>query len=244
MTPLEQFKIFAGKEYIGEDGEPHRVKVEPGMTENDIEDLAQTFPAMRIPDDIIELMKYTSGFKFDFFEPFSFNTIEWFGLENIFPASVQVVGDGSGNCWIIDIKQNGDWGEVFFVCHDPAVIVKQADNLTELLQQMQELGEKGERSVFHRIYEDDRYKVWEEPGGGLIGVEDAKKSGDTVLRAIALELPEDTKIADLRNKINGTGFYWGMKGYDFEHSIRCGDELIWAFKRKDNKSIWSRLFGR
>ncbi|NML20453.1 SMI1/KNR4 family protein [Pseudoflavitalea sp. G-6-1-2] len=244
MTPLDQFKIFAGKEYQNEDGESHRVKVEPGFTEDEIEDLAQIFPEMRIPDDIMELMKYASGFKFDFFEPFSFNTIGWFGLENIFPAQVQLTGDGLGNFWIIDIKQNGDWGEVFFACHDPAVMVKQADNLTEFLQQLQEYGEKHEHSVFHRIYEEERFNAWEQPDAGLIDLEVARNSNDPALKQFSLILPEGCKIADLRKESNGSGFYWGIRGFDLDNVIRNNDELLWAFVPTEKKSFWSRLFGR
>lgn len=65
-------------------------------------------PHGQLPNDIRELLKFTSGFEFSGLEEITFNSIGQFGLEEIFPNPVQLAEDGFGNFWILDIDQNGN----------------------------------------------------------------------------------------------------------------------------------------
>jgi cell wall assembly regulator SMI1 len=149
MTVTEQLKSILTEQYVSEDGDEYKVELLPGLTEQDIDNLAKGVPSGQIPNDIRELLKFASGFEFSGLEEITFNGIGQFGFEEIFPNSVQLAGDGFGNFWILDIDQSGNWGQVFFVCHDPAVVVKHSENFLPLLvfhsNRLNDIGYSGSR---------------------------------------------------------------------------------------------------
>ncbi len=235
MTPIAQLESMMKEQYVTEDGDKYKVELLPGLSNDEINKLATQLPSGQIPDDIRELLKFASGFEFPGLDEVTFDGIDQFGMENIFPHSIQLAGDGFGNFWILDIDTKGHWGNVFFVCHDPAVIVKHSENLTEFIKHVGEFGKSGAGSNLDIIHEKSVIDIWEENTGGFIDKTEAMHSTDTVLKNFAQQLPDSFVIADLRNKPIRTGFAWGRFGPGIENAVRHSDELLWGFEKKARK---------
>lgn len=248
MTALEQLKAIVGERYVSENDEVFTLTLKNGLSDHEIDEAAAQLPTGRIPAEIRELLKYAAGFDFPGIGEVSFDGVGWFGLDELFPFSVQLAGDGFGNFWILDVNRKGQWGNVFFVCHDPAVIVKQSDDLAQFIQQVDEFGKKGAASTLDIIHEKTCMEIYRNEDG-FMDLTSARNSADDILRAFALQLPDDYVIADLRNKPNYAGFAWGKFGPRTDNVIRHDSELLWAFEKKGHhppstRGFWGRLFGR
>ena len=234
MTPLEKLKSIAGKEYESED--LYKVELLGGMSNEEIASFKQQLPNQCMPFGIEELLKYARGFEFDVLEEIRFDTFGYFGFEELFPYSIQLAGDGFGNFWVLDIDLGGQWNSVYYVCHDPAVVVKHSENLTEFIEHVDEFGEKGEESFLNHIHEDIVMKIWQEKDD----VEKQNES-DYDLSTIQNELPEKYFIEDLTNKPVKTGFTWGRSGPKAK-IIRLSDRPVWIVERKEKQGVLSKLF--
>ena len=178
MTPTEKLKSILTEKYVSEDGDEYKVELIDGLTDQQIDELEKGLPTGQVPTEIRELLKFASGF------------------EEFFPHSVQLAGDGFGNFWILDVDKNGNWGSVFYVCHDPAVIVKHSDNLTQFIEHVNDFGKNGNKSNLDIIHEKVVMDIWSK----FIELETARQSSDTALKNFALSLPDNFVVADLRNK--------------------------------------------
>ena len=154
MTAIEKLKTILNEQYVSEDGDEYKVELKSGLTEQQIDELAKRLPTEQIPKEIRELLKFASGFEFDPLEEVTFDSIGLFGFEEFFPNSVQLAGDGYGNYWVLDIDVNGNWGNVFYVCHDPAVIVKHSEDLTQFIEHVNDFGKNGNNSNLDIIHEE------------------------------------------------------------------------------------------
>ncbi|SHM00286.1 SMI1/KNR4 family protein [Flavobacterium xanthum] len=243
MTPTEQLKSILTEKYISEDGDEYKVQLKSGLTELEIDELAKRVPKGQIPTEIRELLNFASGFEFYGLEEITFDGFEQFGFEEFFPNSVQLAGDGFGNFWILDIDKNGNWGNVFYVCHDPAVIIKHSDNLTQFIEHVNDFGKNGNKSNLDIIHEKSVKDIWNQ-NIGFIEVENARQSNDIILKEFALLLPDNCVVADLRKKQNRSGFAWGKFGPKIDKAKRHETELIWGIEKPIKKGILSKIFGR
>lgn len=243
MTPTEQLKSILTEKYISEDGDEYKVQLKSGLTELEIDELAKRVPKGQIPTEIRELLNFASGFEFYGLEEITFDSFEQFGFEEFFSNSIQLAGDGFGNFWILDIDKNGNWGNVFYVCHDPAVIIKHSDNLTQFIEHVNDFGKNGNKSNLDIIHEKSVKDIWNQ-NIGFIEVESARQSNDIILKEFALLLPDNCVVADLRNKQNRSGFAWGKFGPKIDKAKRHETELIWGIEKPIKKGILSKIFGR
>jgi hypothetical protein len=230
MTPTEQLKAILNESYISEDGDRYEVELLQGLTEQQIDNLVKRLPSEQIPKEINELLKFSRGFEFYPLEQITFDAVGQLGFEKIFPYSVQLAGDGFGNFWILDINKDGNWGSVFYFCHDPAVIVKHSDDLTQFIEHVDDFGKQRNNSNLDIIHEKVVMDIWYK-NPGFIELELARQSNDTALRNFALSLPDNFVVADLRNKPNQNGFAWGKFGYKHENIIRHKTELLWGIEK-------------
>ena len=242
MTPTQQLQSLLHQTYTTPSGDEYKIELLPGLTNEEINTLAQRLPTKQIPDDIRDLLLFTRGFEFYGIEEIRFDGIGQFGFENIFPYSAELAGDGFGNFWILDINAKGQWGNVFYVCHDPAVVVKHSDDLSQFIQHVHEYGSDMENSNMHIIHEKNAFDIWKN-NHGFIEISEASNSSDTILKDFAASVPENFVIADLRNKSNGSGFAWGRFGPAIDKAVRHNDELLWAVEKKVKKGFFARLFG-
>jgi len=243
MRPIEQLKSILTEQYVSEEGYEYKIELKSGLTERQIDELGAKLPTDQIPAEISELLAFTSGFEFDVLEEITFDAVGVFGFEEFFPNSVQLAGDGFGNYWILDIDKNGSWGNVFYVCHDPAVIIKHSDNLTQFIEHVNDFGKNGSNSNLEIIHEKTVFDIWDNDNG-LVDLENARKSNDKILSDFALSLPENFVVADLRNKPNQKGFAWGKFCLITDKVKRHETELIWGIEKSNKKGFFSKLFKR
>lgn len=243
MTPTEKLKSILTEQYVSEDGDEYKVKLKESLTDQQIDELAKGLPTGQIPVDIRELLKFASGFEFFGLEEVTFDGIGQFGFEEFFPHSVQLAGDGFGNFWILDVDKNGNWGNVFYVCHDPAVIVKHSESLAQFIEHVNDFGKNGNKSNLDEIHEKVVINIWSNDIG-FIELGNARQSNDATLKNFALSLSDNFVIADLRNKQNQSGFAWGKFGPTIEKAKRHETELIWGLEKIEKKGFLSKLFGR
>lgn len=235
MTPLETLKHISQKDFVFEFDEPYKLKLLPSMTDREIEELKTKFPNNFIPNEIVDLLKFCRGFEIEYLEEVRFDAIGQFGYEELIPNSIQLCGDGLGNFWVLDIDSKGNWGNVYYVCHDPAVIVKHSNNLNEFLNDIAEYGENFEKSKFEDIKENIVYDIWKNK------IDAIEPNKNNVYNFKDIKLPELYEIADLRNVENRIGFSWGKYGYNAQ-IIRPNDEPIWILEKIIKKSLFSRIF--
>ena len=231
MTALEQLKLIKDERYVNEDGETFGITLMEGLSDFQIDQLAARLPAAQIPAEIRELLRFASGFSFFNPDEIHFDGVSEFGFENIFPASVTLADDGVGNFWIVDVNPLGEWGPVFFVCHDPAVVVKQSEDVTEFIQQIDELGKKPDQSTLSLFLERTMTRIYNQEDG-FIELSLARSSADILLREFAAGLPDHFVVADLRGQPIQTGFAWGKYGPGIDNAVRHEKELIWGFETK------------
>ncbi|MBJ7428521.1 MAG: SMI1/KNR4 family protein [Bacteroidia bacterium] len=243
MTPIEKLKSILTEQFVSEDGDEYKVELKEGLTDQQIEELAKGLPLGQVPTEIRDLLKFSCGFEFLGLEEVTFDGVGQFGFEEFFPNSVQLAGDGLGNFWILDVGKNGNWGSVFYVCHDPAVIVKHSENLTQFIEHVDDFGKNGNKSNLDIINEKVVMDIWIKDNG-FIELEIARQSSDMILKNFAFSLPDNFVIADLRKKQNQSGFAWGKFGPNIHKAKRHETELIWGIEKQVKKGLLSKLFGR
>lgn len=244
MTITQKLKSLLDEKYVSEDGDEFEISLLPGLSDQEIDSLSNGVPNGKLPVEIRELLKFASGFEFGGLGDVTFNGIGHFGFEEFFPNSVQLAGDGFGNFWILDIEKSGAWGNVFYVCHDPAVVVKHSDGLFQFIEHIHEFGKNPKTSNLDIIHERIVMEIWNDPAG-FIEVENARESNDSILREFALSLPGRYVVADLRGKQNKAGFAWGKFGPKIERAVRYETELLWALEKPEKKvGFFSKLFSR
>lgn len=234
MTPLEQLNAMLHEKYHTHQKEEYSVELMPGLSDSEIDNIAKQLRTRHIPEDIRELLQFSSGFLFYGLDAITFDGTRDFDLYNMIPNSIRIAGDGYGNYWVLDVDRDGNWGNVFYVCNDPAVIVKQSENITEFLQQLHEYGKEIKKSSIDVVHEIVVNDIWNREDG-LISRDEARYSEDAELAEFAKQLPFNYMIGDLRNKPVGSGFAWGKHGADNRGIIRFRDGYLWGVEKKQSR---------
>lgn len=239
MNPKQKLESILNNEYESEDGDLYKVELFDGMTNEEITEFKKQLPNNFLPTEIEELLKFSKGFEFLRLENIRFDTFGYFGFEEMFPNSIQLAGDGFGNFWILDIDSNGNWNSVYYVCHDPAVIVKHSENLSQFIEHIDEYGKKGNESILDTIHEHTVMDIWAEK----VGIMDKNDKSYDFFENKKFEFPEMFLVADLTNEPIKTGFPWAKSGPNTK-IIRPTDNPIWVIESKVKQGFLARLFGR
>lgn len=238
MNPKQKLESILNNKYESEDGDVYGVELLDGMTNEEITEYKKQLPKNYLPTEIEGLLRFSRGFSFYGLEEVRFDTYGHFGFEDMFPNSIPLAGDGFGNFWILDIDTHGNWNSIYYVCHDPPVIVKHSENLSQFIEQVDESGKKGRESTLDIIHEQTVMDIWIEKVGIM---ENNKKDYD--FKNEKNEFPETYLIADLTNASIKTGFPWGKYGVN-PKIIRPTDKPIWIVEKKVKQGFLSRLFGK
>jgi cell wall assembly regulator SMI1 len=242
MTPLDALRELQARKLVTvEHGEACDAELLPAMSWEEIDALEEQLGAP-IPHAIRELMANAGGVEVDCDE------LSWngraFGQEvrDAFPCSMPLLDDGAGNSWSVDIdRQTGAWGPVYFVCHDPAVVVRQADSLAQFIVQFADDCCQPEREgSLSRMSQRLVNKVWDS-GGVTIDAMSLRISSDDILRR-AGESVEEGVVCDLRRGKMGDGFAWGLYGPRTIIS-RPGPEPVFVLRRPAGAKKWWRRLG-
>jgi cell wall assembly regulator SMI1 len=239
MNPIEIIQSVQNKEFENEDGLTYTLELEEGLSQNELERFEARFPRP-LPQEIRALLQFTRGFQFRPVDIVSFTGEHSYAHKEIFPLGVSVCGDGFGNFWVVEVSpRTGEWGEVFFDCHDPPVVVYQAASLTEFLEEVFKLGELERESCVDYVHEEVCFKIWEE-NPGVITVKEASQLPDRLLNEFSEQFQDRDYIVDLRNGKIGLGLSWGRYGPN-TRVVRHEVELVFGVKVPEKKG-WFKWF--
>jgi hypothetical protein len=226
VTPKDVIQQALSEDLRSREGSKLALNLETGLSAQEIQEFEGRFPK-GLPVEIRELLAFSSGFEFAPFGLVDFRGRLPFEFEDAFPDGLPLAGDDSGNFWVQDIHpESGLWGAIFFVSHDPPVVVVQATLLVDFLHQIFDFGRAPYKSAIANIKEKVVPQIWADDSYS-IKVEDARSSSDSTMSTFARQLPENSKIIDLRPGKIGSGFSFGSHGSETRVQ-RYGDEPIFA----------------
>ena len=79
-----------------------------------------------------------------------------------FPYGLPIAADGYGNFWVVDLHPHTvHWGPIYFACHDPPVILYQADALEQFLAELFRMFKPPHQSLVDDVHEDRLAHVWQ-----------------------------------------------------------------------------------
>ncbi len=67
MSPLQALKELLGDKFISGNGDAFQATPHNGLSMQEIDILAQHLPGQKLPDEIIDLLRFASGFDCEFF---------------------------------------------------------------------------------------------------------------------------------------------------------------------------------
>ena len=229
MTPKEVIQNALSDRLTKVAGAKVTLKLGDGLTLRELKEFERRMPGT-IPDEIRDLLNFTSGIEIDSFGVIDFLGRNPFECEDLIPYGVPILGDGDGDFWVIDIRQDtGIWGAVFFVCHDPSVIIIQAPMLTIFLEQIVQSFKPPHTNLLSYVKDEVVYKI-DDAYPHFIDLEEARRSPDPIISTFAKELPDTFKVIDLRSAEVGSGFNYLVSGIETKVK-RCRAELIFARAR-------------
>lgn len=239
MTPKQVIQKGLNKHLTKDDGSEVLLTLRPGLTQQGLTEFEKRLPST-MPDDVKDLLKFTSGIEIDSLGVLDLLGRNLFALEEVLPFGLPILGDGCGNFWVIDVRQDtGLWETVFFVCHDPSVVVVQAPTLTAFLEQIIESFELPYRNQLSYVKNEAVDQI-DAVNPHLITVDEVRKSQDSSLSAFAQALPDTFKVVDLRATKIGSGFNYLASGIETKVK-RFGAELIFAIEYKKTMGLFRRL---
>jgi hypothetical protein len=235
---------LVSEEFTDDDGEVYRAELLPGLSVAEVAALAAQMPSATLPQEVHELLLYTKGLKFGWLQQVSFDAFGEFGLQGLFPTCIELMSDGAGNFWVLDINKLGEWGAIFYVCHDPQVIVRQADNLEEFLGQLYEYATLDSASWLDEVYNRLSIKIWEErkTDASMMDVATAIALPDPIINQFAAQQPLGFMLTDLRAGASTKGFAHNKFSFSIGQVCKHDLEPIWAFE-PPQLSWFQRLFG-
>ena len=213
----------------------------PGLDDAGLAALQARYP-VPLPAELVQLAGITSGVD-------GLLDLDLTGVRHdvevgeLLPAGHPIAADGFGNFWVLDLTPDTvDVAPVFFVCHDPPVMLYQAPDLATFLENAIRRLEPPHRSAIDDVREDRLHDVWGS-SPGAIAQADALASTDVALREFAGTLHDDWTIVDLRQRDVGAGVAWGRHG-PRTRLARDGWERIFGYAPYLKPRRTWRRFGR
>lgn len=215
---------------------------EPGLDDATIDAVERRLGAP-LPDDLRTLLGVCHGIRGLEWE-IDFTGALAFEMDEMFPHGLPIVGDHTGNFWVVDCTATPEAeAAVFFACHDPPVMVWQCRGMATFLRELGRKFASRETSSLDAMHDEGVHRVWRADPHG-VRRSAALDAPDDSLRAFARALTDEWSIIDLRAPTPGMGFSWGRCGYP-AGLRRHGDERLFACAAPQRRSgILSRLFGR
>ncbi len=202
----------------------------PGLTAEDIARVRAEVP-VPLPAELVRLMSVTAGAE-DLLDLDLTGARHSVDTAELMPAGHPVAADGYGNFWVLDLTPDtGDTAPVFFLSHDPPVLVYQAPDLSSFLV----------RALDGTVPGDAPHVVWGSRPGALTH-EAATSTGDQALRQFARRLGDAWTFVDLRHRSLGDGVAWGRYG-PRTRLARHGWERIFAYAPYEKPRKPWRRFG-
>lgn len=240
MTPLEVILDAQTKHFETVDGDPVQIKVLPGLSEAEIDAFEAILPCP-LPPQILRLLKVCRGLDETAVESVHFASHRvgtvWPTLA--FPCGLPIAHDGLGNHWVADLQPDStDWAPIYFLCHDPPVVLFQSPSLEQFLVELFNCWVAPFNSAVDDVQHDRNFNVWRR-NPGVLQHKDCVRSRDEELSTFASQLDPSSQIIDMRVPTVGFGFSWGRYGPNTEVR-RFGSRPIFAYQQR---GLLRRLFG-
>jgi hypothetical protein len=153
MKPLEIIQGARGAKFVDQKGRSKTLELLPPLSAQEFASL-QAMIACPLPAEARDLFAFSRGFSISALDGVDCSGLAFadsFGMEEIFPCSISIAGDGCGNFWVVDLtSRSTSWGPILFVCHDPPVIVFQTDALAHFIEEVLRLCESPQASEITR----------------------------------------------------------------------------------------------
>ncbi len=177
---------------------------------------------------MFEILWETIGFKGGWIDGPNFYSIGDFGFAELLEFTITLGIDGLGNFRVLAILKDGDLGKVFFVCHNPAVIVIQAQNLNEFLEYL--LGYYSNYKQHKLITIDD--KILYRMCSTSVNLRPLNEKENIKFLDNAEEINRSKLIVgDLHKARNRAGFAWEQKGPNCVLG-KIPNKHIWIIEQK------------
>jgi len=238
---VEMVRAARSATFVDEDGDEYVLEFLPPLSAGEIDAFAASLPCP-LPQDLRRLLAETRGFEGGVLERVDLTGQSIpFRQEVLFPHGVPLASDGFGNYWVVDLVEGSTtWGPIYFVRHDPPVLLYQSDSLAEFLQEVFRACESLEGSLLDEVHEDRLYNVWK-TNPGVMSYAQCQESADAEIQKFIRGLDASWSVIDLRNASPGMGFCWGRYGPRTELK-RHGKLPLFAYRRR--RGFFRRLFGR
>ena len=241
-TPKEVLQSISDETFQTETGEKGKIQLGPSLSKREIEAFEEILSAP-LPEEIKDLLAYCGSLTLLGIERITFaKKAPGYHSDGLFPCGVHLCPDGFGNDFFVDVNtKTGEWGPVFYGCHDAPAFVLVESNLAKFLMSyfdcFRRCAQGGDHMIdfANNIAADLYYKK-----PGLLSVSEAISSHDPSLSAFARTLQPDAHIADLRPRMPGSGFGWTLK----TQLTRYGHDLVFGHWTPPRKGFLGRLFPR
>lgn len=239
MDADARLRSVAESTLVDSRGHAVSLRLLPGLDEAGLSALQARFP-VPLPAELLSLAGTTRGVEgllgLDL-------TGETHSVEvgELMPAGLPVAADGFGNFWVLDLTPDTtDVAPVFFLGHDPAVLLYQAPDLATFVDEAVKRYEPPHRSSVEDVRLDRLHDVWGSRPGALPRAA-ALSSPDVALREFAETLDDSWTVVDLRHRQVGGGLAWGRHG-PRTRLARHGWERIFGYAPYEKpRRSWRRL---
>jgi len=219
--PLEVIQANLDWRFVDDEGELFEVSLLPALEQAQIDAFAEKLPCP-LPQDLAEVLRQTSGFAESPLDVARFDTLAPIGLGDAMPWACELMTDGCGNAWVADLQPDSTfWGPIYYICHDPPVIVYQAPDAAAFLEALFQLGQDEDSPILD-VYDRAATAIWREEAGRGMTMAEAAQAEDPTLRQFAHEVGAHHRLHDLRHARPGEGFIWGLP------LRRCGTAPLFA----------------
>lgn len=224
------------------DGNPVTVSLLAGMSDGEIE-AAELELGSAYPPAVRQVLTRARGISGVLDQVDFAGAMDGQALDDLFPQTATIAHDGYGNFWAVDLlRENGGWGPIWFLSHDPPVALLLCDGLAGFLDELRRMHSPPHASLIDEVHEDRLFRVGSSHPGA-IPVDEAAVSDDPELAGFAANLGPGWTIIDLREAVPGMGIAWGRYGPRTE--LRRHDDLqLFAYRAPDKRGLLERLRGR
>jgi hypothetical protein len=221
---------------VDEDGDEVELVLAPPASPGEVARLEEQlgFP---LPGELRDVLALTRGIEGPLDQiDFLGDTGEMWGM----PSALEIAEDGLGNFWVLDLTpEDADTVPVFYVCHDPPVVVFQSESLGTFLHEAFRTLTPPHESLVGEVHERHSFDIWRSDPHAMTPEQAVAAGGE--LADFARTLGHDEyRLYDLRDPVPGAGFVWSHP----DEVLRNGHRRIFAVERRAKKRVLRRLFGR
>ena len=168
MDPLEAIRDAQAARLVDEDGAEVELQLAPALATTEIDELAAEV-GVPLSGELRTLLGSTAGIDGGPLETIDFTGRSLsVGAPETFPDGLPIAGDGFGNFWIVDLAPDEtETAPVFFLCHDPPVILYQSPDIGDFLHEAFRMLVPPHASAVDDVHEDRLFNVWRTNPGTL-----------------------------------------------------------------------------